>query len=218
MQHILDAIEAARRSGALCNEAARLASVALGLEGEDAMLANRLISQGADPASIEYLATGKVSPHIALAHVQGPGSLVGEEREDWLFLAALSADESKGSTLRDRVLGFGAAVIGLGMDAERRAAKVAKKEAEIASLPFKVASVGGREMRVYTADLGFAAAYWEGEPCAAVLGEFNGEPYLAVGSNGTPLADLGVTVGKPLAPCFGIIEDPEVVATVAAGF
>jgi hypothetical protein len=212
MQDILNAIEAARRAGTLSNDAARAASVALGLTGDDAMLAVRILAQGSDPASIEYLATGAVSAPIALAHRNGPGSLTGADRDRWLNLAGLSVDESKGSTLRSRVLGMVEALNALPTGGFER---IARKREEIASLPFKMGTVGGREMRVYQTDLGFAAAYWAGEPCAAVLGVYNGVPYLAVGSNGTPLASLGVTVGKPIAPCFGIIEDPAAVAAVS---
>jgi hypothetical protein len=216
MQDILDAIESARRAGKINNEAARAASVALTLTGDDAMLANRILAQGADPASIQYLATGSVSPCIALAHKQGPGSLTGADRRLWLSLAGLSVDESKSSDLRDRVLRLAGAIRALREDTQASEdARVAEKEREIASLPYTLGVVGGREMRVYRGDLGFAAAYWAGEPCAAVLSTYNGAPYLAVGSNGTPLADLGVTVGKPIAPCFGIVEDPAAVAAVS---
>jgi hypothetical protein len=207
---ILESIEAARRAGDLSNDAARAASVALELTGDDAMLACRIIAQGADPASIQYAAGGTVDDHIALAHRQGPGSLTGQEREDWLYLASLSIDESHGSTLRERLAGLADASFRYqSATPEERAAGAEAKRAEIASLPYRVATVGGREMRVYSSDLGFAAAYWDGEPCAAVEGDYNGERYAAVGSNGTPLADLGVTVDKPLSPCFGILEKPE---------
>lgn len=216
MQNILAAIESARRAGTLSNDAARAASIALTLKGDDAMLAARIVAQGADPASIEYLATGEVSPAVALAHRNGPGPLTGEDRERWLALAALSADESQESTLRARVIGLAEGVHRFRtMGADERKALADGKRREIGALSSKLGTVGGREMRVYSSDLGFAAAYWDGEPCAAVLGSYNGAPYLAVGSNGTPLADLGVTVGKPLAPCFGIVEDPAAVAAVS---
>ena len=215
MQDILDAIEAARLAGVLGNDAARLASISLKLTGDEAMLALRALGQGADPASNMYLATGEVPVFIEHAHRNGPGGLVGAEQDEWLYQAAISADESKDSTLRGRILGLFAAQMAMANDtpADRRR-RIDAKRAEIASLPFTTRAIGGREMRVYTADLGFAAAYWSGEPCAAVLGSFNGEPYLAVGSNGTPLVELGVKVGKAIAPCFGIVEDPATLATV----
>jgi hypothetical protein len=218
MADALASIEAARRAGRINNDAARAASVALGLTGDDAMLACRLLAQGADPASIEYLAWGKVSEPIALAHRQGPGSLTGVDRDTWLYLAALSADESQPSTLRERVLGLIRAYCMVTEDdsSEGVEAKIAAKRAEIAALPYKLANVGGREMRVYRSNLGFASAYWAGEPCAAVLSGDGDGTYIAVGSNGVPLADLEVTVGKPLAPCFGIIEDREMVGMALA--
>jgi len=215
VQDILAAIEAARRAGTINNDAARAASVALTLTGDDAMLANRIIAQGSDPASIEYLADGEVSAPIALAHRQGPGSLTGEDRERWLALAALSHDESRESTLSQRVLDLAGAVMTWQRATPENKAVLAEGfRNKIAALPFDVRTVGGRQMRVYDADLGFAAAYWDGHSCAAQRGVYNGAPYVAVGSNGTPLADLGITVDKPLTPCFGIIEQPEAVAAI----
>ena len=214
VQDIIQSIEDARKGGLLGNDAARAATVALGLTGNDAMLACRIIAQGADPASIEYLATGKVSDAIALAHRNGPGSLTGKDRQHWLNLAGLSADESKDSTLRDRFRGLANAIRIYRDDPRAMMVGGIIMEGKINGLPFTMQTIGGREMRLYTADLGFAAAYWQGEPCAAVLSSYNGKPYIAVGSNGTPLADLGVTVNKTLAPCFGIIEDAAEVARV----
>jgi len=215
IQKILDEIEAARRDGHLNNDAARAASVALGLEGHDAMLANRVLAQGSDPASLEYLTTGAVSPHVDLAHRNGPGALDGEERQLWLVLAAVSADESKSSTLVERVRQMGEAVHTLLHEDTAVLAQMAvDKREEIECEPFRIAEVGGRKMRLYESDLGFAAAYWSGEPCAAVLGtDHAGRSYVAVGSNGTPLEELGVGVEKPLAPCFGIIETYGMVTT-----
>lgn len=223
IQSIIQAIEDARKSGQLGNDAARAATVALGLTGNDAMLACRIIAQGADPASIEYLVTGQVSDTIALAHRQGPGSLTGKNKQQWLNLASLSADESKNSTLRDRFWLLADAVRTYNLmldegsplyaDILHRAMEL---EDKILSLPYTHHVIGGRKMRVYTADLGFAAAYWQGEPCAAVLSTYNGEPYISVGSNGPSLADLGVTVNKLLSPCYGIIEDATTIASIKA--
>jgi hypothetical protein len=223
IKSILSDIESARSAGLLNNDAARAASIALGLEGDDAMLANRLIAQGSDPASLEYVATGAVSTPVAQAHRNGPGALEGEDRRSWLLLAALSVDESKGSTLRERVLQF---ADGLGQlrrcledgDHETRETLIAEKEQEIRTLPHALIPVGGPFLPTYRADFGFAAAYWNGASAAAVIGSYNGEPYIAVGSNGTPLDQLGITVDKSIAPCFGIIENPEEVARVSAAF
>ena len=208
METILASIESARRDGVLSNDAARAATIALGLTGDDAMLACRVLAQGSDPASIEYLATGKVSALVATAHRFGPGGLTGDDKAHWLYLASLSADESKASTLRERVNGLATALASIARDdsdARFRAGQAI--ENKVRSLPFVVESIAGRAMRVYDADLGFAAAYWSGEPCAAVRGVFNGKPYLAVGSNGVTLASLGVTgLTKSISPTFGIVE------------
>lgn len=214
VEAIIQSIEEARKSGILSNDAARVATVALGLTGHDAMLACRIIAQGADPASIEYLVTGQVSDAIALAHRNGPGSLTGKDRQHWLNLAGLSADESQDSTLRDRFWMLANAVRIYKENPQAVIVGGAVTEAKILSLPFTRQNIGGCEMRLYRADLGFAAAYWQGEPCAAVLSSYNGKPYIAVGSNGMTLADLGITVNKTLSPHFGIIEDAETVVRV----
>jgi len=208
METILASIESARRDGSLSNDAARAASIALGLTGDDAMLACRILAQGSDPASLEYLVTGEVSAPVATAHRFGPGGLTGDDKMRWLYLASLSADESKASTLRERVLWFVRGVRSLESDSrDERFRSGQAIENKVRSLPFTVETVAGRAMRVYDADLGFAAAYWSGEPCAAVRGVFNGKPYLAIGSNGVTLTSLGIVgLTKTISPTFGILE------------
>lgn len=219
MQDLLDMIETARRSGRIGNDAARAASIALGLKGDDAMLACRLIAQGSDPASLELVATGAVSAPIAQAHRQGPGGLTGADRDRWLLLAAASHDEARESSLLDRVRGF---VRGLreveeaGRDADKARAMIEREERRIMASPYRMATISGRKMRLYESDLGFAAAYWSDESCAAVLGSYGGKPYVAVGSNGVTLESLGVVVEKLLAPSFGIIESPAAVDAIAS--
>jgi hypothetical protein len=205
---VLASINALAASGAIDKNAARAAGLALGFTGNDAMLAVRLLADGSDPASIEYLGTGTVSEPIALAHARGPGSLTGEDRDRWLNLASVSHDESKGSTLRDRVNGFilaDATLRGDLTDSGAREARIEAKRAEVAGLAFTLETIGGREMRVYSTDLGFAAAYWDGEPCAAVRG--TGIMFCA--SSGTPLADLGVTIPEvgQRGPCFSVLSE-----------
>lgn len=219
MQDLLNVIEDARRSGKVNNDAARAASIALGLTGDGAMLACRLLAQGSDPASLELVAAGAVSAPIAMAHRQGPGGLTGADRDRWLLLAAASHDEATESSLLDRVRGF---VRGLREveEAERDAGKaramIEREEQRIKASPYRMATVSGREVRLYESDLGFAAAYWSGEPCAAVLGVYGGKPYVAVGSNGVTLAGLGIEVEKLLAPAFGIVESPAAVEAIKA--
>ena len=65
---ILSLIEKARKAGLVGDDQARVASVALDLEGNDALLACRLIAQGADPASLDYLDTGEIAPKVMDAH------------------------------------------------------------------------------------------------------------------------------------------------------
>ncbi len=199
-------IEQHRRDRKITNEQARLMEVVLSLQGDDQLLANRIVAQGADPASIEYACTGKISPSIRLAHAQGPGSLTGNDKKWWLYLAYLSADESKESSLRERITHFVTAVHSFTHDKlDRITTRAEAMEARITSLPFTVQDIQGKDVRVYESDLGFAAAYWSNLEYAAQKGVYNGEPYIALGSKSTPLADLGFTVTKLISPTFGIL-------------
>jgi hypothetical protein len=221
---IVGLIEQARATRQLGNDQARAASVALTLEGDDAMLANRLISQGADPASLDYLETGEVTPKIRQAHFNGPGAFEADDpaRMDYLALCALSADESQGTgTVREKFWGFFEAMRRLNysdLDFQEAAmAELARRELDkIENLPYSVATVAGRSMRVYVTDRGFAAAAWDGECCAAVLGRDESGPYLAVGSPpyANTLEELGVEIDKEISPRFGIVTDGAKVASV----
>jgi hypothetical protein len=218
-------IEEARAAGALGNDQARAASVALGLEGNDALLACRLIAQGPDPASLDYLDTGEVAPKIMDAHRSGPGVFKGDDPElnDYLALCAMSCDESQGAldSVRGRFYGFFRAMQRMeNPDEEFKAAameQLGRAERErIQGLSYSVATVGGRSMRVYQSDRGFAAAAWDGESCAAVLGTYDGKPYLSIGAPPycETLEDQGVKVDKALSPRFGIVESEAEVARV----
>jgi hypothetical protein len=221
---IVGLIEQARATRQLGNDQARAASVVLALEGDDAMLANRLISQGADPASLDYIDTGEVTPKIRQAHRNGPGVYEpgDPERMDYLALCALSADESQGTgTVRERLWVFFEAMRRLNHeDPEFQAAAMAelgrRELAKIENLPYSVATVGGRSMRVYVTDRGFAAAAWDGECCAAVLGRDENGPYLAVGAPpyANTLAELGVEIDKAISDRFGIVTDESAVTAV----
>lgn len=225
VKKILSMIEEARLDGELGNDQARAASVALELEGNEAMLACRLIAQGADPASLDYLDAGDVDPKLMAAHRNGPGVYEVDDPKllDYMALCALSEDESQqdGSTLRGRFWRFFHALQRLNHpDEEFREAALdhlgAQELTRIRNLPYTVATVGGRSMRVYTSDRGFAAATWDGEACAATFGHYDGKPYFAVGAppESPPLSDLGVEVDKPLSPRFGIVEDEAKVAAI----
>lgn len=225
-QEILEAIEEARLAEELTNDQARAASVCLGLEGDEAMLACRLM-QGADPASLDYLDTGAVSSMIQRAHRDGPAVYTRDDPEllDYLALCALSADESRESTLRTRVLGLARAMRILNeSDGEFRDAALvamgAKEMEKIEALPYKELTVHGTPMRVYNSDRGFVAAAWAGEQVAATLGSYNGEPYLAVGAppQAPTLEEQGVPVDKTISPRFGIISEPNEVARVETAF
>lgn len=204
-------VEGLRQERVLSNEQANLITDVANLSGDDAILANRAISRGADPFAIQYLAHGAVQPHIREAHFRGPGALEGEKRDDWLFLASLSVDEhGEPLSLREKLTHLVSAVntyIEMGHPTTdslklQRGRAIERVKQQILDLPFEVENVGGREMRVYTADLGFAAAYWSGEDFAAVR---QPDGITFVGSQEHSLADLGIDVNKVLSPTFGII-------------
>jgi hypothetical protein len=211
LEVLLEVVETLRGNRSLNNEAANCINGLVELEMDDAILANRAIDRGADPFAIQYLADGEVQPHIRSAHFNGPGSLEGEEQDEWLFLASLSEDEhGEPLSLREKLLGLADAV-SLYREMGRpttdslilqRARRIEKVREQIKSLPFEMEEVSGRSLRVYTADLGFAAAYWSGEVCAAVR---QPDGLTFVGSKGPTLAELGIQVDKPLSEQFGII-------------
>jgi hypothetical protein len=225
VQQIKDLIEEARQAKELSNDQARVASVALNLEENDAMLACRLVCQGADPASLDYIDTGDVDELVMEAHKNGPGVYKADDpnRLDYLALCALSADESKGTTgVRGRFHGFLRAMQVLGMEDPQLREDVmeglGKRELEkIQNLPYVTNQVLGTVMRIYTTDRGFAQAAWAGQSVAAVLGTgHDGKPYLALGAPPycPTLKEQGIEVDKDLYPRFGIVSNPDEVGRV----
>ncbi|MBI5369977.1 hypothetical protein HZA85_02205 [Candidatus Uhrbacteria bacterium] len=201
---MIKSIEEARRAGHISNESANLASVALGLKGDEALFANRIVSRGSDPASLELARFGSISEPVMRAHQLGPGSLKEDEREHWLVLSSVSMDENAAADLPPtaKFKQFHDALKWLetATDTEKRAA-ADKEKGAILALPFEQNEVGGVSMRVYESDRGFASAYWSGQEVAAVReGDLT-----FVGSQSRPLAELGITVDKQLSPTFGII-------------
>jgi len=223
-------IELSRSAEKITSDQARAASMCLLMEGDDAMLANRVLSQGSDPASLEYLLKGTISSNVRAAHYEGPG-VFGPgcpEREHYLTLCAVSADESQNTgDLRGRVLQFADALLTLGgikddsdlVDDHEQEAVVntigAEELKKIMDLKHVLVSVDGVSMRSYTTDRGFAQAYWEGEHYACVLGEHPIEgPFIAVGTDarryGKKLEEIGIKVNKKITDFFGIISDERV--------
>ena len=204
-------IEEHRQARDVSNEQANALVEILGFSVEDAILANRAISRGADPFAIQYLAYGEVQAHIRHAHQNGPGQLEGEDQDDWLFLASLSVDEhGEPLSLREKILGLNDAVnmyLEMGSpDTDslilQRARRIETVREKITNLPYESEDLGGRFIRVYTADLGFAAAYWSGAEFAAVR---QPDGLTFVGSKRDTLDELGITVDKKLTDQFGII-------------
>lgn len=197
-------IEEERKNRFVENEVANLAIDVLKLEGDEAMFANRIISRGSDPASLELAWKGKISEPIMRAHRMGPGSLKEDERENWLVLASASLDEHSVDDLppTKKFEQFHQALNWLkntGNDEKRIAAE--KELQKILNLPFKEEEISGVKMRVYVSDRGFASAYWSGEGFAAV--KEGGLTF--VGSKDKTLEEIGVKVDKQLSPTFGII-------------
>jgi len=211
-----------RTCQALSVDQIRLIEIAIGLSGDEAMLATRALGGGPDPASLEYLSTGKVSTLVARAHQLGPGVFEGknlDQRNHYLGLCALSADESQERTVRDNLLSFAEALDTLWSEDVEEFEMGAQVELQkITALPFRVVDVLGTPTRLYRSDRGFAAAYWSGERHAAVAGVFQGKPYLAVGTVAdTTLAQVfSIQPGKRISPQFGIVEEPDLVAACLA--
>lgn len=197
-------IEEARKNGLLNNESANLASHVIELEGNEALFANRVISRGSDPASLELALKGKISEPTMRAHQMGPGSLKEEEKEPWLVLAAASIDEHSKADLpvTEKFKQFHEAVNWLETASKNEKKEAADKELQkILNIPFEDGEVNGVQMRIYTSDRGFASAYWSGEEYAAVKqGNLT-----FVGSQEKSLEEIGVKVDKQLSPTFGIV-------------
>lgn len=196
------AIESARLEHRVNDDAARAATVCLTFKDDEALLACRLIAQGSDPASIEFIRYSEISNAVRLAHRHGPGSLTGIDKRRWLYLTSRSHDESTRSTLLGRVQQLIEAVRSMDADSNEDIDFLVKSQEEkIKRLPFRMGAIGGVTMRIYGTDLGFAAAYWSGEEFAAV----QGDGYIMVASQGRPLAELGIQVTKVKSTHFGIV-------------
>lgn len=197
-------IEDMRKKRLIPNETANLVMDALKLVGNEALFANRVISRGSDPASLELALKGSISEPIMRAHSMGPGSLSEDEREPWLVLAAASLDEHASADLppTKKFEQFRQALAWLETASEEEKRDAADVElGKILNLPFKDGEAGGVPMRIYTSDRGFAAAYWSGKEFAAV----KDGTLTFVGSKGRSLGEIGVNVDKQLSPTFGII-------------
>jgi len=221
-EQILDLIEASRIAGHLSNDQARAASLALVLEGHEAMLAARLLGNGGDPASVEYLATGEVSELVARAHVEGPGVYTdpyAQETGHYLLLCSQSEDESAPTpTLRGRITRAvaGAGLIFRGVD-ERdlpvAVGLIAGEREKIRRLPSAAMTIQGVETRLYASDRGFAHAYWQGHKHAATFNVDKRGDYVAVGCRrGSSLREVGITADKALSAAYGLIFKPEIVS------
>ncbi len=197
-------IEAARKAGLINNEVANLVTYALKLEGDEALFANRVIARGSDPASLEFALQGEISEPVMRAHTQGPGALKEHERDAWLLLAHASIDEHANAKLSPskKFAQFHDALKWLETASEEERKEAIDHEFQkIIATPFEIAEVRGVSMRVYTSDLGFASAYWNGCEFAAV----KEDQLTFVGSQNRTLQEIGIQVDKQLSPTFGII-------------
>lgn len=204
IKEIGEKIEEARKNCLIGSETANLAAKALTLEGDEALFANRVVSRGSDPASLELALNGKISEPTMRAHSMGPGALKDDERNPWLVLASVSIDEHAAADLppTEKFKQFYKALQWLETaTAEEKSAAADKELQKILSIPFEEEEVSGVRMRVYRSDRGFASAYWSGEEFAAV----KEGGLIFVGSKGKTLEEIGVTVDKQLSPTFGII-------------
>jgi hypothetical protein len=202
-------IEQARSTGAIKDDAARLASNAIYMDREDALLANRLVCQGADPASLELVLRGAISEPVMHAHREGPGSLSIDDRRRWLVLASKSWDEAVEGSVADKVRHFISSIEWLrSATNEQKEAAAAEELHRILDLPYEIEAVAGVVCRVYRNDSGFASAYWSGHAYAAVRTQAGD---ILIGSSDVPLADHGFDMSglKVKSPTFAILEAKE---------
>lgn len=223
----------------LTPEQSSLIETIMGMSGDDLTLANRILSRGTDPLSIQLLAFGYGNDHIRKAHGEGPGGLAeGWERDDWLHLASLSLDEAKNTKpdLAQRIYHLVRAADHYETRCRPRdrrepevAARIEEKRAEIEGLHYRLVHRDGWStntshvetrgtrtggIRCYNSDLGFASAFWQGCGVAAVEDE---EGLLFIGARSpNNLLDVGIPVDKEITPSFGIIFPKEGVERVWA--
>ncbi len=205
VEKVIDYCEACEDEGTLTLEQMYLIEQVVILKPDDQVFMNRLISRGSDPFSIQYAARGEVSDAVRTAHFNGPSLLEGEDRKDWLFLASLSVDEhGEQLTLIEKVKQMVAAVTNYCNSTEaNKTEAINKVQRKIEELDYQLVRIGRCCMRLYTADLGFTSAYWDGKDCAAVR-QHDGLTFVGTKPS-TSLEDLGIQVDKKLSDQFGII-------------
>lgn len=225
-KNIINLIDRARVRGDISNAAASAASYCLTLTGDDAEIANRVVARGSDPLSLELLTRGEASDKVRAAHYGGPGvySRDDPERMHYLALCAFSADESKETTLTQRVVDLAQSLLDLGALSEDqgigilpRADVVASDEEDrIMGTPVAEVEIGGVRFPVGTSDRVFAKAYWSGQPAAGVYHVHPVEgPGVLVGCDGTTLEALGIKPDKLIKPDLGVFTHPSVLEEAA---
>lgn len=188
---------------------------------EQAMLANRLLNQGADPESLR-----KANPDafrriadtlgfseeegievIQKAHHLGPAALEDGGRDEilWLLFASISVDESAKRNLADRLVQFGQAIESMNQMADET-----DEDLRMQALNYKtdilekIKPIGHTPngVPIYNKDLGFFAAYRSGIQAAIVQAD---DGYDVVGTTpDTTLAEQGLSAEKEISPHFGL--------------
>jgi hypothetical protein len=187
---------------------------------EYALLANRVMNQGADPESLRLIdpasfkALGEklgldeaVSIQaIQTAHGKGPAALADGSKEEalWLILASLSLDESSGTPMAERLIHFGDSLRQLKALSQKDAdelmeiAKVFRAQVIEENQPIGKTAEG---IPIYKGDFGFFSAYRSKFKAAIV----QAEGYDAVGTTpDTTLEEQNLSVDKKLSPQFGL--------------
>jgi hypothetical protein len=224
---LLTTVDELAKSRNITRDQQRLAASVLS-DQKFATLANRTLNQGADPAwllvvtpeSVKKLAdsfglsSDQVEKTIASLHSAGPGALIQDSPEEflWLILAKYSVDEAQKSKDPTKVVAASARKM---VEFENYVAGNASFENDAREyrkvMIEKIQSVGdaplGNNVPLFANDLGFYIAYRSGHSVAAVRA-IDGTVYY--GTNGTKtLEEADVQVDKALSPHFGIVFAPK---------
>lgn len=223
LQAVQETISGLAKSRAVTRDQERVANEVLA-DQKYALLANRTLNQGADPAWLQMVApeavaviatsfglsSEQVNNAIELAHKAGPAAFAIDSPEEmlWLLLAKYSIDEADKLEGPHKVVAASARkMVELEQYASGQHDFLADAQAyrtKILSevISHEIASLGSG-VPLYTSDLGFYAAYRTGNHVAAVRAT---DGLVFYGTDGSvTLEEAGITVDKPLSKTFGIV-------------
>lgn len=218
-----NAIAELSKSKSITREQERIADASLA-DSSFALLANRSLNQGADPAWLSMVvpdAVNTVASHlgltpeqadaaIKLAHSAGPGAFKQDSPEEflWLVLAKHSIDEANKSAEPAKVLAASARKM---VQLEQYVASNPSFETDARAFRQQIieevkqegSAALGTDIPLYANDLGFYVAYRTGHHAAAVRSK---DGLFFYGTDGSlTLEQSGIKVDKQLSPTFGIV-------------